>query len=191
MKASQRVVKSTVGWLGSLRDSHWILVWGGVCACSFWCLLGVLVLPAVDPMLHSSERRLRIHELEQRKLSMQRILERLSSERDAESQFAVVPATASVDTILELIQKGAQASKVRVSSLTNESSQIASGDYRVNAPYRFSVHGPFPALRQFVATVSQTTSGLLLSELVIHNPSWPDFSGSLEAQITLRVVRGP
>ena len=182
---------SIVGWLGCVRERYWIAIWSVAYMCALLSFLVVLVSPAFDSIVNSSGEGMRIEELEQRKLSMKQILARLDEEREAESEAVGTQSAFGVDNVLELIQRGAQSARVRVTSLTSEPLGQNSHEERVGAPYRFSVHGSYFALGRFIETVSQTTSGLLLAELTIHNRVWPDFSGSLDAEITLRVAKGP
>ena len=185
----KRMQLGILRWCGYLRQQYWMTFCGVMYGCIFWCLLVVLVLPGFDPMLDSSARGLRIEELEQRKLMIKQLLARMHEEQGAQAQEVQVPS--SVDNVLELIQTGARSARVKVNSLSSEPhNRNAHGD-QAGAPYRFGVHGSYFALTRFIETVSQTTNGLLLSELTIHNSAWPDFSGLLEAEVTLQVNKGP
>jgi hypothetical protein len=168
-----------------------MMVWGAVCVGAFWCFLVLLVLPVVDPIVYASGRSDRVAELEERKRAIRQTLSRIDAEQDAESQLVNADSAPGIEHVLELIQRGAQSARVRVESLTSNAQRTTSSDERLGGPYRFSVQGTFPGLSSFVETVSQTTNGLLLSKLAIHNRAWPDFSGALEAEITLELVKSP
>lgn len=182
---------SIIVCLGSLAEDLWLALWGVVYVSALWWSVGALLLPAVDPLVNSSESSERIKELTEKKLLIQQLLARTDNEHEVEAHAVKFKHDSEIDNVLELIQRGAQSSRVKVASLTNQAPHLARGAGQADSPYKFSVNGTFAALTKFVETVSHTTSGLVVAELAIHNRLWPQFSGLLEAELTLRVIMHP
>jgi hypothetical protein len=176
--------------LGRVKPSHWSLLTRGVYLATAFIFLASSARLFLTRVLDVSSEGQRTEQLVERKQVLEQTLARAHVERGREASAELSLAAPRVDTVLEFVNESAKRSMVRVDSFTSDTGQSqAIGALRPTS-FRFSAHGSFAALRGFVFAISQTTSGLILTELSVDNRSWPQFFDVLEARMTLEVV-GP
>jgi hypothetical protein len=172
-------------WLGALRSRQWVVVQLSVWALLSWCVSALWIAPIAHELVGPSDEAQVLTQLEERRGALVSALNTISATEGEKSDSVGQTSTVSVDRMLEIIHSNAQVAKVRVDSFANL--QGVSDKSRTEQ-YRFKAYGGYTALLSFARRATDTTNGLIFSEVTLQNARWPEFSGVLEAVITVTVL---
>ena len=174
--------------VGSLGERWWLLLKSLVWICPLYMFLVTHTIPAIGRTVYSSNTQSHREQLETLKRSLEQSLEKKRAQSSFKVNIGQEEGTSEllrVDTVLEFVNSSAKSARVKIDSFSSEPPAHSVGQKSQSPRYRLHVSGSFSALNKLTRELARTTNGLILSDLIITNPAWPEFSEVLKAQLIL------